>query len=297
MLYAGFVVSLLLVAMACAWFELTPMASVVDTRLAALIAGATAAALAGWRLRRSRRVGWWCALLLGLGTAAVAAVLAFGLVREDDVRFQSNGARLAGTLFLPRGSGPYPAVVFIHGAGREVRREFEYHARLFARHGIAGFVYDKRGAGESGGSTYDADYFGYASDAAAAIRYLRSRQDIAGPCVGIYGHSEGGWVASIVASQAAPDVRFVIVTSTTDLSPARQVLFETGARAGVGQAVELQKRVLQYQRSGTADPALASDLRAAARQPWFASAELPDQLYPIEEYAWWRRVMDFDAPS
>jgi alpha-beta hydrolase superfamily lysophospholipase len=301
------VVVLLLIGAASAWFEFTPMASVVDARRAGLGAGIAALLLSYWRLRRrereTSRPAWKLAALAGAAVTLVAAVLLLGLYREEDVRFPSGDAQLAGTLFLPRAAGVHPAVVFLHGAGREERQAFEYQAKLFARHGIVAFAYDKRGSGQSGGSTYDADYRGYAADAAAAIRYLRSRNDIRDACIGIMGHSEGGWIASLVAGELVRDLSFVIVTSTTPLTPAEQVLFETGARtraAGfseetVRRALDLQRRVLDYQRSGVADPRLRRDLAAASKEPWFAVAELPDQLYTLEEYAWWRRVMDFDS--
>ncbi len=65
----------------------------------------------------------------------------------------------------------------------------------------------------------------------------------------------------------------------------------------VQRALALQRGVLEYQRSGTAPkraPDLAKALESAAREPWFPHAKLPKKLWPPEEYAWWRSVMDFD---
>ncbi|HVR42115.1 MAG TPA: alpha/beta hydrolase [Thermoanaerobaculia bacterium] len=297
---------LLAAAIVSAWFEFTPVASIADTRAAALIFALAAALLALPKVLRPlpslARGAWIAASATALAVALFALVLLFGMYGEEEVRFRSGELVLAGTLFLPEEAGPHPAVVFIHGSGRAERREFGWHAKFLARHGIAALIYDKRGSGESGGNTFETGYDGYAADAAAAIDALRSRTDIRSECIGIAGHSEGGWVASIVASGLAPEVAFVIVTSTTDLSPARQVLYETGSsmRAAdfppdaVRRATDLQRRVLASQRSGTADPALEQELAAAAAEPWFSTAELPDRLYPPDEYAWWRSVMDFD---
>lgn len=222
----GSVVGLLLVVgAASAWFEFTPMASVVDTRLTSLLAASAAAILAFWQTRRHRRAAsWMIALMLGIVITVTATVLVFAMYRKEDVRFPSGEVELAGTLFRHRDSGTHPAVVFIHGSGRQKRREFEYQAKLFARHGMAALVYDKRGSGESGGRTFDVGYDGYAADVASAIAYLRTRDDIREQCIGIVGHSEGGWVASIVASSLVRDVAFVIVTSSTPLTPAQQVV-------------------------------------------------------------------------
>ena len=300
------VIALLLVGLASAYAEFTPVAAVADTRWAALIAAVAAVLLAGRRAVRpvgGPRGVWGLLAALGLGVAAWAAVLLFGTYREERVVFRSGAVRLAGTLLAPRTDGPHPAVVYLHGAGRERRREFGYEAKLYARHGVAALAYDKRGAGESGGDTYDTDYRGYAADAAAAIRYLCSRADIRCSCVGLFGQSQGGWVAPVVAAETVPGVAFVVVRSSTPLSPADQVLYETGrgirdggfTEADVREATALQRRVLEYQRSGPPDPALSGDLAAAAKKPWFRLAKLPPELYDRKEYDWWRSVMDFQT--
>lgn len=293
-------VTALLIAALSIWFEFTPVASIADTRLPAMIASLFSLAMfAGLRSTRRGKAG-----VAAASVVVMSVIVLYGLYDEEAVRFRNGDVELAGTLVLPRWrSGPHPAVVFIHGSGREVRNGFGWHAKLFARHGIAALIYDKRGAGESSGETWEGTYEDYAADAAAAIEYLRSRDDIDRDCVGVFGLSEGGWVASIVAGSLVPDVGFVIVASTTPMTPAEQVAYETGsslAAAGfddviVSRAVELQRRVLQYQRTGVPDPRLASELRDAASQAWFEAAELPDKLYPIEEYRWWRGVMDFQS--
>lgn len=295
-----FAVTALLIATLCIWFEFTPVASIADTRIPAMIAALSSLAMfAGLRSTRIGKAGVAAAMV-----AVMSVIVLYGLYDEEAVRFRNGDVDLAGTLILPRwGSKPHPAVVFIHGSGREVRDGFGWHAKLFARHGVAALIYDKRGAGESSGETWQGTYVDYAADAAAAIEYLRSRDDIDRGCVGVFGLSEGGWVVSIVAGSIVPDVRFVIVASSTPVTPAEQVLYETGssvAAAGfdagaVRRAVELQRRVLQYQRSGVTDPRLEIELRDAASQAWFEAAELPDELYPIEDYEWWRGVMDFQS--
>lgn len=293
-------VTALLIATLCIWFEFTPVASIADTRVPAMIAALSSLAMfAGLRSTRIGKAG-----VAAASVAVMSVIVLYALYDEEAVRFRNGDVELAGTLSLPRwASGPHPAVVFIHGSGREVRDGFGWHAKLFARHGVAALIYDKRGAGESSGETWEGTYEDYAADAAAAINYLRSRDDIDQGCIGVFGLSEGGWVASIVAGSLVPDVRFVIVASTTPLTPAEQVLHETGssvAAAGfdagtVSRAVELQRRVLQYQRNGVTDPRLEGELREAASQAWFEAAELPDELYPIEDYGWWRGVMDFQT--
>ncbi|MBW3671996.1 MAG: alpha/beta hydrolase, partial [Acidobacteria bacterium] len=145
-------------------------------------------------------------------------------------------------------------------------------------------------------------YHDYGEDAAEAVRFLQEVTGLPSRTVGLFGHSEGGWVAPIAASMIDDGPAFIIVSSNTPMTPADQVLFETRAsveEAGFGEdiarALSLQRRVLEYQRSGKSDPDLESDLQVASEQPWFEAAELPRKLYPAEEYAWWRSVMDFDV--
>lgn len=282
--------------------EYTAIAAVAETRPLAFGLGLLALGVFAHlsRPRRRRRLA-----IVGLVLAAVAVGWAARLLwltyEETELPFESGGVVLRGTLFAPRSAGPHPAVVFLHGSGPTTRRESFYLAKLYARHGIAGFAYDKRGAGESGGSTYGTDYRGYARDALAAMRELRSRAVIDSGRVGLFGHSEGGWVAPVVASLGG-DPAFVIATSATDLSPAEQVVYETGAEvlaAGFGEretrrARDLQRRVLAFDRDGGDVTGLNRDLAAAQAQPWFEAADLPSAVDPGLDVTWWRSVMDFD---
>jgi hypothetical protein len=68
-----------------------------------------------------------------------------------DVRFPSGKATLAGTLTLPPGNGPHPAIVYVSGSGDTLREESQWLDGLFVSRGIAVLAYDKRGVGQSGG--------------------------------------------------------------------------------------------------------------------------------------------------
>jgi dipeptidyl aminopeptidase/acylaminoacyl peptidase len=69
---------------------------------------------------------------------------------EEEIRFISNdGTQLAGSLLLPSGKGPHPAVVFAHGSSAQTRNGFfgniRFFAEAYARSGIAALIFDKRG--------------------------------------------------------------------------------------------------------------------------------------------------------
>lgn len=127
-----------------------------------------------------------------------------------DVTFKNEGAdiTLAGSLVIPDGKGPFPAVVFITGSGPQDRDEtlmghkpFLVIADHLARKGIASLRYDDRGFGESGGNHMKSTVQDFAADASAAIDFIAARPEVKNDAIGIVGHSEGGVTGPIVATQ------------------------------------------------------------------------------------------------
>lgn len=241
-------------------------------------------------------------LLGALGIAILSAHLKFFSFEREDLRFTNGTFELAGTLYLPRSQGPHAAAVFVHGSGPEPRGEYAYYAQRFAQAGVAGLVYDKRGVGESSGKLYQTDYQGYAADAAAAFRALRSRADIDGDSIGFVGFSEGEWTAPL-AAHMVDAAAFIAVVGASGTSPAEQVNAEIAIRLHdhgyshvvIAKALELNNRVFAYQRTGHGADQLQAELDAVSNEPWFFDAgDIPSRIYQPEEYAWWRSVMDFD---
>lgn len=140
--------------------------------------------------------------------------------REEEVRFPSRaeGVTLAGTLTLPEGKGPFPAVVLLSGSGLQNRdselfghQPFRVMADYLARRGIAVLRYDDRGFGQSKGDAVGATSLDFAKDAEGALLYLKERAGIARGSVGIVGHSEGAFVGAVVASERPDDVAFLVM--------------------------------------------------------------------------------------
>lgn len=128
----------------------------------------------------------------------------------EDVKFTNDkaGIELAGTLTIPGGEGPFPAVILITGSGAQNRNEellghkpFWVIADYLSRNGIAVLRYDDRGVGQSQGTPVNATSADFADDAEAALLYLIKRKEIRPGSVGFAGHSEGGLIASIVGSK------------------------------------------------------------------------------------------------
>ena len=139
---------------------------------------------------------------------------------SEDVEFDNPtvpGVRLAGTLTLPPGKGPFPTVVLIAGSGPNNRDErlldhpvFLVLADWLTRQGIAVLRYDKRGVAGSKGDYLHATSTDFASDVDAALGYLRGRKDIDRKRLGLVGHSEGGYIAPMVAAKD-PKVAFIVL--------------------------------------------------------------------------------------
>jgi uncharacterized protein len=138
---------------------------------------------------------------------------------QRDVQFSNLAAhnQLAGTLTLPKGEGPFPAVVLISGTGHNTRDEdvwghkvFLVLADAFTREGLAVLRYDKRGVGGSSGNFEAATTADFTSDAEAAVTWLKTQSQIDARRIGVLGHSEGGIIAPAVAA-ADKSVAFVIM--------------------------------------------------------------------------------------
>lgn len=158
--------------------------------------------------------------------------------RTEDLAFANPsavGVKLSGTLTLPKGPGPFPAVVLIAGSGPQTRDEnllghkvFLVLADCLTRQGLAVLRYDKRGIGRSSGDASAATTADFASDAAAAVAYLRSRPDVDPRRVGLIGHSEGGEIAPIVAAKD-PSLAFIVMMAGPGV-PGRELIPEQGRR-------------------------------------------------------------------
>jgi fermentation-respiration switch protein FrsA (DUF1100 family) len=192
----------------------------------------------------------------------------------EDVTFPNPGAGivLAGTMTLPAGAGPFPAVVLLTGSGAQDRDETIFDHRPFAvwadaltRRGVAVLRYDDRGIGGSGGGGPDETSEDFAGDAAAAVRWLQGRPEIDPARVGLMGHSEGGLVAPLAVSEGTP-AAFVVMIAGQAVSGA-EIVTEQAARlaAASGQTPEQTAEVRRIQSEVMAavvrnkdDPAAAS---------------------------------------
>jgi uncharacterized protein len=221
--------------------------------------------------------------------------------REEEVAYDAGaGVRLAGTLTLPQGEGPFPAALLITGSGQQDRDETVFGHKPFwvladalTRRGIAVLRVDDRGAGQSTGSMDDVTTADFAKDAEASFAWLAARGDIDADRIGLIGHSEGGTIAPMVA-QADPRVAWIVMMAGPAVSggdvlteqlrrtqqasglPAEIVEANTAVQARIMRAVaehyddgEAAARAARAIMAETTVPAAAADQAAAqAALPW-----------------------------
>lgn len=136
---------------------------------------------------------------------------------------EKKSLRYGATLTLPDGKGPFTAVILITGSGQQDRDEtigahkpFAVIADHLTRQGIAVLRVDDRGKGKSTGSFEVVSSFDFAYDVSQSFNYLKTRKEINPKKIGLIGHSEGGFIAPIVASQNK-EVGFIVLLAGTGL--------------------------------------------------------------------------------
>jgi uncharacterized protein len=185
----------------------------------------------------------------------------------EEVQYEANGVQLAGTLTLPRGEGPFPAVLLLTGSGAQNRDEEVFGHKPFlviadhlTRAGIAVLRLDDRGVGGSTGSVPQSTTADFAADALAGVRFLKGHPHIAPGHVGLVGHSEGAIVASLAASRSR-DVAFIVLLSGPGV-PGSEVILDQMARiARAGGMPEAQIR------AGVAEQTKLFDLMRSEKDP------------------------------
>lgn len=221
--------------------------------------------------------------------------------REEEIQFANGDLRLLGSLLIPAGRGPYPAIILIHGSSTPSRDDFRFYADLFVRNGIATLIYDKRGTGSAQGGMSQVDLRDLAGDVTAAIGLLKGRSDIDSRRIGLWGHSQGGWVAPIAATRdksvafvvgfSAPGVTYADLDKYANASRLRVRGFDSHE---IDQATAALRRVDDYVRNGGRASDLQAFLDRTHRTRWASSTTLPRQAPTAEQIRSWLRWRNLD---
>src|SRR5664279_4743701 len=178
---------------------------------------------------------------------------------SEEVSFTNDkfNIKLAGTLTMPEGPGPFKAVIMITGSGAQNRNEeimghkpFLVIADYLSRHGIAVLRYDDRGVGGSQGKYSEATSADLATDAEAAFNFLKNNTTVSSAEIGFAGHSEGGLIAPIVAASNTA-VGFIVSLAGPGVSGEEIILRQTAEisrisgvkESDIKESIETNKKV------------------------------------------------------
>lgn len=138
--------------------------------------------------------------------------------KVEDVSFSNadKSLKFGGTITIPEGAGPFPAMLLITGSGAQNRDEEIFGHKPFAvladyltKRGFIVLRVDDRGVGASTGDPLDATTLDFVKDAEAGLNYLSSRKETDKKRMGLVGHSEGALIAMMLANKRK-DVNFIV---------------------------------------------------------------------------------------
>jgi len=234
---------------------------------------------------------------------------------ETEVSYENtqDKIKLAATLTVPRGAGPFPAVVLITGSGQQDRDEaimghqpFLVLADYLTRRGIAVLRADDRGVGGTSPGSPNDTTENVAGDALAGVEFLKTRKEINPKQIGLIGHSEGGMAAPMVASKSA-DVAFIVLMAGPGIVGGKLLTMQVGLIAAAECDKQVEQSVAESQKLfeiavQETDPAVARKKLADAAikraeaakkrlEAQLAAAEPQNQLFTSP---WFRYFLTYD---
>ncbi|ANQ51327.1 alpha/beta fold hydrolase [Flammeovirga sp. MY04] len=146
------------------------------------------------------------------------------VVKDIEFYNQEDGIMLSGTFTRPTDLKRYPTVILIAGSGPSDRdqtilghKPFLLLADVLTKKGFAVLRFDERGVGQSQGDFSKATTYDFKKDVEAAISFLKKRTEVDPSKIGLIGHSEGGIIAQMIASESSDIAYTVLMASPTIL--------------------------------------------------------------------------------
>jgi len=216
-------------------------------------------------------------------------------VSVEELQIEGDGFTLAAS-YSP--AGP-TALVALHGAGEGTRDSpsLRHLHELLPSHGIGVVTFDRRGEGESTGDATRGRFDLQADDALAVLRAIGAERS------GLFGYSQGGWIAPLAAARS-DDVAFLVLVASIGVTPSEQMMVAVERQlrlAGHGddvvdRALDLRRRFEHWIHAVAPEPdeQLAGDLLAAVDEPWAGQLWLPPSLLDEEGVRLWIEEMDYD---
>ena len=188
-------------------------------------------------------------------------------------------------------------LVAVHGAGEGTRDSpiLRHLHDVLPPAGFGVVTFDRRGEGKSSGDASRGRFDVQARDALAVLAAV----DV--PRSGLFGYSQGGWVAPLAAAQSR-DVGFLVVVASPGVTPSQQMMYATESQlrlaghdeGAVANALELRRDFEAWVHQPQPARELEARLSAAADEDWFGVLFLPPLLLDDDGRRLWIEEMDFD---
>jgi pimeloyl-ACP methyl ester carboxylesterase len=223
-------------------------------------------------------------------------------VTTRELTVRNGDVSLAGSLFVP--PPPVAATVLMHPGSGPSDRDNDVYFPPIREHlltaGIAVCSFDKRGVGESTGRWQEAGIVEQADDLLACAEALLADAEVPRP-LGVFGHSQGGWVV-VEAAARSSDIAFVVTNSGPGVTPVEQERYAHGvylAANGVPES-EMPEAFLAFDelegalRSRAGYEEARSLFDGERLSPEYRGRQLV--LFPDDEELWrfFLRIFDYD---
>lgn len=207
---------------------------------------------------------------------------------EETFGFEWMGLTLVGTLHSPDSNAPHPIVVMVQGSGPSDRSADGYFPPIreaFLARGIGTFAFDKPGCGDSSGDWRDHGLNDRADQVIAALTSLRQHPMVKTDSIGVWGHSQGGWLVQMLAARlyALP---FAIANSGPSIDLPSQDLYgcehsmraDGHPEADIDLALGFVVDIHEAARQGLSFQAVQTRVLETARvQSWYGYLTVDDE--------------------
>ncbi len=238
-----------------------------------------------------------------------------GPYTHEELNVQSDIGVIGGTLTIPDGEGPHPAVVIVRNINGDGGRDDVIYgishgptlADNLARHGLAVYRYDMRGIGESTGRLFDFTYTDLANDLHAIVDAVQAHPAIDAEQVGLWAAGAPIWYASPVVAErddikfakfsslgagnslirsSSPqllNLRFTVATEEEIRAVAEHYNLAIETSLGDGDWAEFEEII----RTAQVNDDFGQNL--ITQQPFLSLRRMQSR--------WWRSVLEFDTTS
>ncbi|MBK9048590.1 MAG: alpha/beta fold hydrolase [Bacteroidetes bacterium] len=205
----------------------------------------------------------------------------FDFTIESVVFKSSSGNNLNGWLIKPKNLTPTITILHFHGNAGFILSQYQAITPLL-NYGFQAFVFDYSGFGFSAG---EATRNNVLLDGNSALTYLKSREDVKGTKLVIYGQSLGGHLAAVVAQQRQDDIDALVIegafSSHKDIASKTAGIF---GRILVSEKYSAFKSIQEYKKPvlvihSTEDEIIPFKMG----QKIFENANAPKEFYEIKK--------------